>query len=165
MFRLSSLFIVLALAIPAAQVHAARNDNAATLQKFYDQALNQGQLDKVDEFLAPNFVEHETLPNGATDRDGVKQFFAMLRTAYPDLKFTVGFMMSDGDKVAAYVTMTGTQKGEFMGFPASGKPVSVHLVDIIRFSNGKAVEHWGAFDAMTMMQQIGAVPAPPAAKQ
>ncbi len=82
----------------------------------------------------------------------------MMRTAFPDLKFEVDFMLSDGDMVAVYLTMSGTQKGEFMGMPASGKEFNSKTVDILRIVDGKAVEHWGVMDGMTMMHQLGVTP-------
>ena len=67
-------------------------------------------------------------------------------------------MLAKGDKVVSYITMSGTQKGPFMDMPASGKKFSVKGIDIVRFKDGKAVEHWGVTDSMAMMQQLGAVP-------
>ena len=88
----------------------------------------------------------------------------MYRAAFPDLKMDPEDIIASGDKVVARVRATGTQDGEFMGLPPSGKRIDVQLMDIIRFGDdGLAHEHWGVFDAMTMMQQLGVVPeAPPA---
>jgi predicted ester cyclase len=72
-------------------------------------------------------------------------------------------VLVSGEKVVARVRATGTQQGEFMGLPATGKSVDVQLIDIIRFGeDGLAHEHWGAFDALGMMQQLGAIAAPAA---
>jgi predicted ester cyclase len=54
--------------------------------------------------------------------------------------------------------MKGTQRGEFMGIAATGKTISVSTIDIVRFIDGKAVEHWGVTDGLTMMDQLGAHP-------
>jgi predicted ester cyclase len=70
-------------------------------------------------------------------------------------------ILVSGDKAVARVRATGTQQGEFMGIPATGRSVDVQLIDIIRFGDdGLAHEHWGVFDALAMMQQLGAIPAP-----
>ena len=82
-----------------------------------------------------------------------------LRQAFPDLHVTVDEMLSDGDKVVIRSTMKGTHKGTFMNIPATGKPISVEGIDIVRISYGRAVEHWGVTDNLTMMQQLGLVPA------
>lgn len=134
--------------------------NTAVINRLYE-AINQGQMDKLDPFFADNFVDHEELPpNFPQNKEGAKQLFTMLRQAFPDLKFTVNDMVAKGDKVWAYLTISGTQNGPFMDMPASGKKMSIKALDIIRFVDGKAAEHWGLTDDMTMMKQLGAIPPP-----
>jgi len=158
---LRKLTLALALlAVPTLAVAGSAKDNAATLLRFYEEAVNQGNLDLFDDMLAESFVEHEDLPGFTPDREGVTQWFELMRAAFPDLKFDVEFTMTDGDRVAAYITMSGTQAAEFLGVPSKGLPFRVQTVDIIRFENGKAVEHWGVTDSGTMIQQLtGEVPA------
>jgi steroid delta-isomerase-like uncharacterized protein len=91
--------------------------------------------------------------------EGIKRLVAMFRAAFPDLKISAEDMIADGDKVAVRSVMRGTHKGEFMGVPATGKRVEVSGIDIVRFEGGKAVEHWGITDNMSMMQQLGAMPS------
>jgi steroid delta-isomerase-like uncharacterized protein len=124
--------------------------------------ISAGDIDGFVAFLADDFVEHEELPGHPQDRDGVLAFFTMLRTAFPDLRMNVEDVLVDGDKAVARVTTTGTQQGEFMGVPATGRPVEVGVIDIMRFdADGLVAEHWGIFDAMAMMQQLGAIPEGP----
>ena len=131
------------------------------MKSMYDLVINQGKMDLFDKFFADNFVEHEMLPpNVPPGKEGVKQFFTMLRKAFPDLKFTVNDMVTSGDKVWTYITISGTQNGPFMDMPASGKKINIQGFDIVRFANGKAVEHWGLTDDTTMMTQLGAIPPP-----
>jgi steroid delta-isomerase-like uncharacterized protein len=114
-----------------------------------------------DEIMAPDFVEHEQLPPGIPiGREGVKVLTTMLRSAFPDFKATIDDIVAESDKVVIRMTWSGTHKGEFMGMPATGKRMSIGVIDIIRVSRGKVVEHWGQMDAMGMMQQLGAIPAP-----
>ena len=135
--------------------------NKALVARFIDEIFNRGNMSAADELLAPNFVEHEHLPAGVPrDREGVKMLSSMLRSAFPDLKVTIDDTIVEGDKVVVRMTWSGTHRGEFMGVPASGKSVSIGVIDIIRVSGGKLVEHWGQMDAMAMLQQIGALPAP-----
>ena len=56
---------------------------------------------------------------------------------------------------------SGTHQGEFMGLPPTGKRIEVDAIDIVRIRNGQLAEHWGVFDAMLMMQQLGAIPETP----
>jgi steroid delta-isomerase-like uncharacterized protein len=138
-------------------------DNAATARRLYD-LINAGEIDGFGDLLADDFVEHEETPGLAPTKDGVKSFFRMQLAAFPDLKMEVQDVVADGRKVVARVRYTGTQKGEFMGMPATGKSVDVQLVDIFSFADdGRVGEHWGVIDLMAMMQQLGVVPAGPPA--
>jgi steroid delta-isomerase-like uncharacterized protein len=124
--------------------------------------LSAGDIDGFGDLIADDFVEHEETPGLEPTKEGVKQFFHMYRAAFPDLRMEPQDVLASGDKVVARARATGTNQGEFMGMPATGKSVDVQLIDIIRFGDdGLAREHWGVFDALGMMQQLGAIPAPP----
>ena len=134
-------------------------DHAATIRRMYD-LLSAGDIDGFGDLLADDFVEHEETPGLEPTKEGVKQFFHMYRAAFPDLRMEPQDVVASGDKVVARARATGTNQGEFMGMPATGKSVDVQLIDIIRFGDdGLAREHWGVFDALGMMQQLGAIPA------
>ena len=135
------------------------DENKALMRRFYDEAINGGDVALIDELFAADFVEHEEFPGLAGGREGVKQFFTMMRTAFPDFRMDVDDLIAEGDKVVARSTMSGTHKGEFMGMAPSGKQFRVSAIDVVRFTGGKAVAHWGVTDAAGMMEQLGAVPA------
>jgi steroid delta-isomerase-like uncharacterized protein len=138
-------------------------DNAATVRRLYD-LINVGDLDGFGSILAADFVEHEVTPGLAPTKDGVKEFFRMQRAAFPDLHMAVEDAFASGDKAVARVRYTGTNHGAFMGMPATGKGVDVQLMDMFRVGDdGLMHEHWGVIDLMTMMQQLGVVPAGPPA--
>ena len=138
-------------------------DHAATTRRMYD-LLNAGDVDGFGDLLADDFVEHEELPGGPRTKDGVKDFFRMYIAAFPNLRMTAEDVLTSGDKVVVRARATGTHQGELMGMPATGKAIDVPLIDIIRFGDdGLAYEHWGVFDTMAMMQQLGAVPGGPPA--
>ena len=135
--------------------------NKARMRQMVEEMFNRGNVNRLDEFMAPDFVEHEVLPPGIPEgREGVKQFFAVLHSAFPDFKATIDDLIAEDDKVVIRMTWTGTHKGEFMGIPATGKRMSIGVFDIIRVVDGKAVEHWGQMDNMGLMQQLGAMPGP-----
>jgi steroid delta-isomerase-like uncharacterized protein len=67
-------------------------------------------------------------------------------------------MVSEGDRVTTYKTFNGTHQGEFMGVPATGRPVSIRVIDIVRFADGKITEHWNVVDVAGLLQQLGAFP-------
>ena len=138
-------------------------DHAATVRRFYD-LINAGDLDGFGALLAGDFIEHEETPGLAPTKEGVLTFFRMQRAAFPDLRMEANDIFASGDKVAARVTFSGTNRGDFMGMKATGKGVSVELIDIMLMGDdGLCHEHWGVLDLMTMMQQLGVVPAGPPA--
>jgi steroid delta-isomerase-like uncharacterized protein len=133
-------------------------DHLATMRRLYD-LINAADIEGFGEVLAADFVEHEETPGLSPTREGVMEFFRMYIAAFPDLRFDSEDMLSSGDKVVTRAKATGTHEGEFMGIPPTGKHVDVQLIDIVRFGDdGLAHEHWGVFDALAMMQQLGVVP-------
>jgi len=137
-------------------------DPAASMRRFFEM-VNSGDIDRLLDLLADDFVEHEGMPGMPTGREGTKQLFKMMSAAFPNMKWEPQDILVDGDKAVARVQFTGTNDGELMGMPATGKSVSVQVIDIVRFGeDGLAREHWGVFDRMAMLTQLGAVPGPPA---
>jgi steroid delta-isomerase-like uncharacterized protein len=133
-------------------------DHAAAMKRLYD-LISAGDIDGFGELLADDFVEHEEMPGLERSKEGVKQLFHMYRAAFPDLRMTPQDVLVSGDRAVARVRATGTHQGEFLGMPATGRSVDVQLIDITRFGDdGLAREHWGVFDALAMMQQLGAFP-------
>ena len=133
---------------------------AQLIQEFYDEILCGGNLDKVDEMVTDDVVDHEEgLPGQPEGKEGVVFFVNAMRDAFSDLNATVGPSLESGDLAAAEVTITGKHTGEFMGVPPTDKPFEIKTVDIIRLEGDKCAEHWGVTDNMALMQQIGAVPA------
>lgn len=138
-------------------------DHAATARRLYD-LINAGDIEGFARHLADDFIEQEETPGLAPTKDGVKAFFQMQRASFPDLRMAVEDVVANGDKAVARVRYTGTQRGAFMGMPATGKKVDVQLIDMFRFGDdGLVHEHWGVMDALAMMQQLGVVPAGPSA--
>jgi len=132
-------------------------DAKSLVRQFYD-AVGAGNFSVIDELVADDFVDREVFPGLEANREGVKQFFAMVRSAFPDLRMEVREMLADDDLVAVRVIATGTHEGEFMGMSSSGRRIEVQVFDLFRIRDGQVTEHWGLMDAMTMMQQLGGVP-------
>jgi steroid delta-isomerase-like uncharacterized protein len=138
-------------------------DHAATARRLYD-LINAGDIEGFGTNLSDDFVEHEETPGLAPTKDGVLAFFRMQLAGFPDLRMDVEDVVANGDKVVARVRLTGTNRGGFMGMPATGKSVGVLLFDQFGFgADGLVHEHWGVLDALAMMQQLGVVPAGPGA--
>ena len=134
-------------------------DNKAVVRRFYEEVVNQKKRAVLDEVFDPNLVDHFAPPGTPGGLEGARQTFDMFLTAFPDLHFTVEDLIEEGDRVAARVTMSGTQQGAFMGVPPTGKHVTITGIDINRFVGGKSVEHRVEMDAFGMMQQLGVIPA------
>ena len=134
--------------------------NKALCHRLYA-AVSSGDFDVLDQIVVPNFVEHETVaPGMPAGREGLKVLFRMIRQAMPDMVMTPEDIVAEGDRVAIRAVMTGTQTGEFMGLPPSGKHVEITVMDLDRIENNQFAEHWGVGDMMALMTQIGAIPAP-----
>lgn len=138
-------------------------DNAMTTRKTYE-LINAGNLDAFGDLLADDFVEHEDLPGFAPTKQGTLEWFRGLLTAFPDMRMNVEDLVASGDKAVARVTATATHRGDFMGVPATGKSMTIQLIDIMKFDDaGRLSEHWGVADNLALMQQLGVVPAGPPA--
>lgn len=133
--------------------------NKATIRRIPNEIYNQGQLAVADEVFEPEYIEHTPLPPGfPTGVQAVKAYAAMLRAAFPDLKLTVEDEVAEGDRVVMRITYSGTQTGEFMGIPATGKRAVWTQTHICRLANGRLAEHWVNADQLGMMQQLGVIP-------
>jgi steroid delta-isomerase-like uncharacterized protein len=135
-------------------------NNKALVRRYVEDAWNKHNPALVDEIYAADFVDRSPDILGiAHTRDGLKQFMGVYLRAFPDANITIEDQLVDGDRVVTRWTGRGTQTGEFMEMPPSGKKVAVPGVQIDRFSGGKIVEEWTLFDQLGMLQQLGAVPA------
>jgi steroid delta-isomerase-like uncharacterized protein len=138
-------------------------DHAATMRSTYER-INAGDIAGFGDLVADNFVEHEVLTGLPATKAGTLEFFRILLDAFPDWRMTVEDLIAGEDKTVARVKATGTHKGEFMGVPPTGTRVDVQLIDIMRFDGaGLVCEHWGVADMLSLMQQLGVVPAGPPA--
>jgi steroid delta-isomerase-like uncharacterized protein len=135
-------------------------ENKALMRRIYEEVFNQKNLVAIDDFIAPNFVNHSAAQLGMTggDLEHVKQFLSMVMQAFPDLHYTVEDLVAEGDKVVARLTISGTQQGAFMGIPPTGKHATISDIEIFRITGGKAVETWVQVDFLGLLQQLGAIP-------
>src|SRR5918997_2332148 len=130
-------------------------DNKAIIRSYVETVWNQRQLDRSEEF-----VDHAPLPGQAPGLDGAKRKWAMYLNAAPDLRVTIEDQVAEDDKVGVRRSYEGTHEGELLGVPATGKQVRVGSISIFRLAEGKIVENWEQLDLLTLMQQLGVIPAP-----
>lgn len=134
-------------------------DHAATMRNTYE-LINAGDIDAFAELLTADFVEHQGGPGYPPTKEGTLDFFRDLLVAFPDWHMAVQDLIAGGDKTVARVRISGTQSGAFIGIPATGRSTEVELIDIMRFdAAGLVCEHWGVADMLSLMQQLGVVPA------
>jgi len=118
--------------------------NKAVVRRFIEQVLNTQNVALVDELFAPDYVNH-LAPGG---REGFKQFFTMLRSAFPDLKFhfSIEHLIAEGDHVVARITFH---------FTNAGKEATASDLSEYRLANGKIVEDWPPSSTAPLLQQVG----------
>lgn len=138
--------------------------NKELVRRLNDELHNQGRIQEViQEWFAPDFLNHSAPPGLPPTREGLAIFSTEFRRVFPDYQVEIHDVIAEDDKVVTRKTFRGTHQAEWMGIPASGKGVSFGGIDIVRIADGKVVEHWAEFDMLTLLQQIGAPSAVPAA--
>lgn len=136
-------------------------ENKLVFRRTYEEVFNQGNLTVADELVAPDFVDREEHPGNVPGPEAVRSVAVMLRTAFPDLHFTIEDLIAEGDLVAGRLTMSGTHDGPLMGIPPTGRQVRQTHMHVVRFRDGQAIEHWGVRDDMGLMRQLGLMPERP----
>jgi steroid delta-isomerase-like uncharacterized protein len=132
--------------------------NKDIARAYLEQVWNRWQFDRFDEFVAEDVVFHDR--SGDQGRAWMKETLAALREAFPDEQTTIEDEIAEGDRVVQRFTTTATHQGEFNGIPATGKRIVLPSIYIFRLADGKIVEVWAQTDGLTMMQQLGVIPAP-----
>jgi steroid delta-isomerase-like uncharacterized protein len=134
-------------------------ENKTVIRRFLEEIFEGGNLELVDELIAPDYVLHDpSVPGEVEGPEAMKQYINMYRTAFPDTRFTVEDQIAEGDEVVTRWTGQGTNEGELMGIPPTGQQVTVTGITFDLVSGGKMQETWVNYDALGMMQQLGVVP-------
>jgi steroid delta-isomerase-like uncharacterized protein len=135
-------------------------ENKQLIRRFFaaiDEGCRAGNADMLDEFLAPDFVEHNPFPGVEPTRDGWKRTFENFVAGAPG-RHVVEELVAEDDLVTGRITAYGTHVGELFGIPATGRDFSVTGIAMWRLRDGKIVEHWHQTDQVGLMQQLGAPP-------
>jgi steroid delta-isomerase-like uncharacterized protein len=137
--------------------------NKASVRRL-NVAINAGDgeliSETIDELVEPDVLIRTPLPVGATGGQAIKEVFAKLHRAFPDLHIKIEDLIAEAGKVVSRNSVTGTHLGEYMGLAPSGNAVAYSEIFICRFSNGRIAETWGVADVITQMQQLGVIAAP-----
>ena len=137
-------------------------ENQAVARRFVEvlqEFFRTGDANLMDSVLADNVVQHISgLPPEAKSLEGFKQLLPAVPQAFPDVLFEVEDLVAEGDMVAFRLNWSGTHQGEFFGIPPTGTRATVTEMHMFRIAGGKVVERWGEWDALGLMQQLGAAP-------
>jgi len=137
--------------------------NKEVIHAFIEEVLNQGRFERMSELVKDDFIELDPLPGQQQGREGLKDVLVGMRTAFPDMHWTIAEQIGEGDKVVTRFAWTGTHRDTFLGIPATGKPVEVKGVVIDRLEAGTMADSRILMDTLGLLQQLGAIPAPPPA--
>jgi predicted ester cyclase len=129
------------------------------VRRTFEEIFNQGNLALVDTWVAANFVNHAAPAHRPSGPESLKEHVVLLRVAFPDMHFKIEELIADEECVAARVTFQGIHRGVFRGFPPTDKPFVQLQMHMVRFVEGKVVEHWAVRDDLGLMQQLGIVPS------
>lgn len=140
-------------------------ENKAAARRVVEEGFNQGNLAVIEEVVGEDFVGHDPVdPEDTVGIEGIKTRVEIYRGAFPDLTISIEEIVAEGDLVATRWIARGTHEGELMGISPTGKATEGHGMTIDRFEGGKLVESWDNWNALGLLQQIGALPeAQPAA--
>jgi steroid delta-isomerase-like uncharacterized protein len=131
--------------------------NKALVVRGWESA-GSGDLDGLAEMYTADVLYHGAAGEEIRGREAVVEMIGGYLTAFPDMTIRVEDVIGEGDRVFSRVRVTGTNTGELMGMPATGKPVDIRwMFNAARFEDGKVAEEWEIFDRMDMMTQLGHV--------
>jgi steroid delta-isomerase-like uncharacterized protein len=133
-------------------------DMKVLVRRLFEEVWNQGNLAAIDELFAPSYIRYDPAAPEAKGLAGFKQLVVMLRTAFPDLHFTLEEVIAEDDKVMTRALLRGTHRGEYLGIAPTGKPVAVMGMVVLRVTQGKFQEGWLMMDNLGLLQQLGMVP-------
>jgi steroid delta-isomerase-like uncharacterized protein len=127
-------------------------------RRIFEEVWNNKNTAAIDELIAANYVHHDPQsPKFSDGIEGYKQLVAHYLKAFPDARFTIDQEIEEGDIAVTRWRVQGTHKGDLSTLPATNKSFFVAGVTIARSKNGKIVEGWNNWDALGLMQQLGAV--------
>ena len=126
------------------------------IRRYFEELFTQGQLHVIDELLHPSYVNHSPSPGLPPGRDGLRIVVPALRTAFPDLTYTIEELVIGVDAVATRTTLRGTHRGEFFGLSPTGRSFMVQQMTIERFEGDLIVAHYRVTDEASLMRQLTA---------
>ena len=129
--------------------------NKAVVTRFNKAFIGAGDMQAFHDIVDPSFINHTAAPGVSPGPDGLVEVIVhIFRKAFPDLRVEIYEQVAEGDLVVTRKTFFATHSGSFMGIEATGNPVRIDTIDIVRLRDGKYVEHWAARDMLRVLQQL-----------
>jgi predicted ester cyclase len=133
----------------------------ATARRTMEEVFPNGDVAGLAEVVHPDIVNHEAPPGAPQGLEGMTQAMLWLAGAFSERRYELHQVIAEGDSVVIYCTFHGRHTGEFMGLPPTNRPFAFRQVHIVRFQDGKAIEHWAVRDDATLMRQLTGEPTMP----
>lgn len=135
------------------------SSNEDLFRILIEDGFSKGDVTVFDKYTSPHFTEHQ---HGMKPQnvEGTKNAIRYLHKAFEDFSLTIEDIVSKEDRVWGRMTGRGTQTGQFGPMPPTGKKIEITVIDIMRFKDGKLIEHWGVPDRLAAMEQLGMKPPP-----
>jgi steroid delta-isomerase-like uncharacterized protein len=135
--------------------------NKARIREFIDRVLTAGEVDATGDYFHSDMVEEVPFPGQGPGLEGLKETLTRIRSAFPDSQWKVEEQIAEDDKVLTRFLWSGTHQGEFLGIPATNRVIRVWGMVIDRFEDRKVKSTRILLDTLSMMQQLGVLPAAP----
>jgi steroid delta-isomerase-like uncharacterized protein len=129
-------------------------DSITLVKEVFEEVWNKGNLPLVDNYFGADFIDYNQQPGMPDGREGYKAGVNMIRSAFPDIKFSLDQVLSEDSRIALRVTGRGTHNGAFLGLAPTGKKVALESMIFFHIKNGKIAARWGISDLLSVMQQI-----------
>jgi predicted ester cyclase len=133
----------------------------AKARRIWEEIFPSGDVDGLAEVLAEDGIDHGARPEEPQGLAGAQQTMLWLRSVFSEQRWEIRQVVGEGDIVVVYCTLHGRHTGDLMGIPPTNREVAQDYVHIVRFRDGKVVEHWGVRDDLGLMRQLGVLPGRP----
>lgn len=137
--------------------------NKTVVRRIYDEVLNQENKAVIDEIFADDVTIYDPFTGVTKGPESFRQLLNIFDTGFPGHRVTVHQVVAEGEYVSVLHTHHATHTGPFMGLPGTGKQVNVEGLELYRLRNGRIVEFWRKDDNVSLLVQLGILPAPAAA--
>jgi predicted ester cyclase len=129
--------------------------NADRMRYFVDEVQTNNRVELIVDLVDEEFFNHTAEMPQTKDRAGVEFIVNELHSAFTGFEAEILHIVEQDDMVATYKIFRGTHDGSWLGLPASGKPVEFQVFDLVRYRDGRLIEHWAVIDGATMLKQVG----------